>query len=238
MSKKLSIIVPVFNEENTIKEILKRINDAKLPSNIKKEIIVIDDCSTDKTSKILKKIKDINFLYIKHTKNMGKGTAIQSGLSKSTGDYIIMQDADLEYDPNEYFKLLQPILNSQAKVVFGTRLIDYPLVFFGRNKTVLPSHLLANIFLTSLTNLLYGSSLTDMETGYKLFKKEALKRIILSSKRFDFEPEITAKILKQNIHIIEVPIRVKPRTYKEGKKIGWVDGLVAIWTLIKYRLID
>ncbi len=229
---KLSIIIPVFNEEETIEQLLKKVTQVKLPGSIKKEIIIVDDGSKDQTTKILDKLE---YKYIKHQINQGKGAAVKTGLKNSTGDIVIIQDADLEYDPNYYPLLLQPILKNKADVVFGTRLDKYPLNLFGEYKTVLPTHLIANKFLTMLTNLIYGSNLTDMETCYKLFRKEVLSGIELNSKKFDFEPEITAKILKKGTQILEVPIKVKPRGYKEGKKIGWKDGFQAIWTLVKYR---
>lgn len=230
---KLSIIIPVYNEEKTIENLLQKVSNVRLPGKIKKEIIIVDDGSTDKTRKILSK-----FQSLRHDRNQGKGAAIRTGLKRVTGDYVVIQDADLEYDPKDFSKLLQPILEKNAKVVYGTRLMNYPLKLMGRSKTVLPSHLLANKFLTMLTNLLYGSNLTDMETCYKLIKIDVLKNINFRSNGFDFEPEITAKILKKNIQIFEVPIIVKPRTYKEGKKINWVDGIMAVWTLIKYRFIN
>ena len=233
----LSIIIPVFNEKKTIKQLLGKVNQVKIPASIKKEIIVIDDCSTDDTTKILKSTRDIKFKYFYHQRNLGKGAAIRSGLTKATGDLIIIQDSDLEYDPGYYPILLKPFREG-AKVVYGTRLLNYPLNLWGKNKTILPLHLIANRFLTTLTNILFGGHLTDMETGYKVFKREVLENIKLNSERFDFESEITAKILKKKIKIVEVPITTKPRSYKEGKKIGWVDGISAIWTLIKYRFTD
>lgn len=233
--KTLSIIIPVFNEEKTIKQILNKIRQIKLP-NLNKEIIVISDCSTDNTDRILSTEKNIKFL--RHKKNTGKGAAIRSGLKVVTGDYVIIQDADLEYDPVHYIKLLEPILKDNAQVVYGSRLMNYPLKLWGKNKTVLPSHLIANKFLTLLTKLLYGGNMTDMETGYKLFSKKVLDNINIESDKFDFEAEITAKILKRKIPIIEVSISVTPRTYKEGKKIGFMDGIEAVWTLIKYRFTN
>lgn len=232
----LSIVIPVFNEEKTIKLLLNKVNEIKLPG-IKKEIVVVDDCSFDNTNKVLEGLK-FKFKYFKHKQNLGKGAAIRTGVKQAAGDLIIIQDADLEYDPSYYIKMLEPIFTKKAEVVYGSRLTNYPLNLWGSKKTVLPAHLIANKLLTFLTNLLYGSNLTDMETGYKLFKKELLKVIVLKSNRFDFEAEITAKILKRKIPIIEVPISVKPRSYKEGKKIGWKDGISAIWTLLKYRFLD
>lgn len=243
---KLSIIIPIFNEENTIAEIIKGVKLAKLPTAFEKEIIFVDDGSNDKTKRVLSEFQISNygllsqnkFQILTHNKNRGKGAAVRSGLKVAGGDYIIIQDADLEYDPSDYAKLLEPIIKKSAKVVYGTRLLNYPLKLWGENKTILPTHLLANKFLTFLTNLLYGSELTDMETGYKLIDANILKKIKFKSNRFDFEPEITAKILKLKTPIVEVPISVKPRTYKEGKKIKWTDGLLAIWTLVKYKIIN
>lgn len=234
---KASIIVPTYNEQKTISLILGKVLSSQLPKGIKKEIIVIDDGSSDGTVEVLKKYeKTIKLL--KHNKNLGKGAAIKSGIKNSTGDIVIIQDADLEYDPIFLIQLLNPILSKKYKVVYGTRLKNYPLNFFGKNKTILPSHLIANRFLTAMTNFLYKGNLTDMETGYKLFDSKLLKSIKLNSERFDFEPEITAKILKKGIKILEIPIQVRPRSYKEGKKINWKDGLMAIWTLIKYKFIE
>lgn len=242
---KLSIIIPIYNEERTVKEILKKVSSVKLPFNIKKEIIVVDDGSTDKTSLVLSKFQmvfqtafgrtNFKFQFFRHNRNQGKGVAIRTGLKHATGEYIIIQDADLEYDPSYYPLLLKPILEEKATVIYGTRLMNYPLRLWGKNKTVLPTHLIANKFLTFLTNLLYQSNLTDMETGYKLIKREITDDLHLKSDKFDFEAEITAKLLKMGFKIIEVPIVIKPRTYEEGKKIGWRDGIIAIWTLLKYR---
>lgn len=232
---KLSIIIPVFNEEKTVDKILRKVSSVKLQF-FKKEIIVVDDGSTDGTSLKINKIKGIKKIF--HEKNLGKGAAVRSGFKAATGDIIIIQDADLEYDPADYKRLLKPILEKKAEVVYGTRLKNYPLRLWGKNKTVLPSHLIGNKLLTFITNILYGSKLTDMETCYKLFTKNALSGLKLQSNRFEIEPEITAKILRKRFLIYEIPIKVTPRTHKEGKKISWRDGFRAIFTLIKYRFYE
>lgn len=218
-------------------KVLQKITALKLPKGFKKEIIVVDDGSTDSSKFKVQSLKFKGLKKLFHEKNMGKGAAIRTGIKNSSGDIVIIQDADLEYDPNDYPKLLKPILLDNALVVYGSRLINYPFRLWGENKTVLPLHLLANKGLTFLTNLLYGSNLTDMETCYKLFRKEVLQKIHLESKGFDIEPEITAKILKLKIPITEIPIKVTPRTYQEGKKISWQDGVIAIWTLMKYKFL-
>jgi len=232
----LSIIIPVYNEEKTIKEIVSKVKKVKLPVDINREIIVVDDFSGDRSYKILKNIDGI--CLIRHKKNLGKGAAIRSSVEKSIGDIIIIQDADLEYDPFDYPELIDPILSGKAKVVYGTRLRNYPMRVFGRKHTPFVTHYLGNIFLSFTTRLLYGSTITDMETCYKVFRKEVIENIKIKSNRFEFEPEITAKILKAGYKIYEVPIKVKPRGYDEGKKITWRDGFLAIWTLIKYRFTN
>lgn len=236
---RLSIIIPVYNEEATIGQLLQKVVRVRLPQKIEKEIIVVDDGSKDssklkvKSSKFAKSIK-----LIENHKNLGKGAAVRRGIKYSNGDLIIIQDADLEYNPKDYLKLLKSILSGNAEVVYGSRLKNYPLRLWGKNKTVLPTHLIGNRFLTWLTNILFGSTLTDMETCFKLFKRSALLGINLRSDRFDFEPEITVKFLKKGLKIYEVPISVKPRTYQEGKKINWKDGLAAMFTLFKYKFQD
>lgn len=233
---KLSIVIPVYNEEKTVEEIISRVKKVKLPPKLQREIIVVDDGSKDQSYKILKKIKGIK-LFI-HRKNMGKGAAVRTGMGKAVGSIIIIQDADLEYDPKDYPRLLKPILDGKFKVVYGTRLKNYPLKFFGTQKTPLITHYLGNKLLSFVTNILYGNGLSDMETCYKIFLSECIKEINLNSNRFEFEPEITAKILKKGYRIHEIPIKVKPRGYKEGKKITWKDGFIALWVLIKYRFVD
>jgi len=224
---KLSIIIPVFNEENTIEELIRRVFAVSLP--IEKEIIVVDDGSFDNTNKILKKLKkEINFISQEHPKNRGKGAAIKTGLKQATGEFILIQDADLEYDPKDYSNLIRPLLEGKAEVVYGSRML-------GKNKKGYLTFYLGGRFLTFLTNLLYGLNITDESTGYKAFKSEVLKNVDLKCEGFEFCPEITAKIAKKGIKIYEVPISYNARYLKEGKKIKVKDGLKAVWTLIKYK---
>lgn len=225
--KTISIIIPCYNEEKNIIEILSKVNQVKL-NKINKEIIVIDDCSKDKTLKILKKSKKLYNILIIHKKNQGKGAAIKSALKRATGDYIIIQDADLEYDPNEYNKLLEHLIRNNCDVVYGTRFKDKKY-----NQGYLVNRL-ANYFLTFLFNLRTKSKLTDINTCYKLFKKDVLKDLELLENRFGIDPEITLKITKKNIKIEEIPITYKPRSKKEGKKINIKDGLRSIYCIIKY----
>ena len=227
---KLSIIMPVYNEEKTIREILAKINAVQL--SIDKEIIIVDDFSTDSTREILRKIKDRNVKILYHKKNGGKGSAIRTGLQYITGDIIIIQDADLEYNPEEYSRLLQPILDGKTEVVYGSR---YKGKITGPN---LLSHLYGNKILTLITRILYLQNISDMETCYKVFKKEVISGINLKARRFDFEPEITAKIIKKGYKINEVPITYRSRLFDEGKKITWKDGIKALYYLIKYRFTN
>lgn len=229
---KLSIIIPVYNEEKTVKQLINKVKKAKL-NIVEKEIIVVNDGSIDKTAKLLKSLKNIKV--INHKTNKGKGAAVRTGMSRATGDIVLVQDADLEYNPNDYSRLIEPILEKKAEVVYGSRLANYKLNLFGNNKTPLPLHLIANKLLTAITNLLYGSKLTDMETCYKIFKREVIQSIKLVSNGFEIEPEITAKVLKNGYLIFEVPIKVTPRGYEDGKKITWQDGIKAIYYLIYYR---
>lgn len=226
---KLSIIIPVFNEKDTILEILKKVEDVNL-KDIEKEIIIVDDFSTDGTREKLRNLKKHKIIF--HEKNIGKGGAIRTGLKQATGDIILFQDADLEYDPKFYDDLLKPILNNEAKVVYGSRML-------GEHKAMYSLHYFGNNFLTITTNLLFNCKISDMETGYKIFKKEALEEINLKAERFEFEPEITAKILKRGHKIKEVPIDFNnPRDFKQGKKITWRDGIMHFFYLVKYRFFD
>ena len=226
---KISVIIPVFNEENTIIELIKRVRDI----DIDKEIIIVDDHSTDKTRDILRNLKEDNVKIFFHDKNTGKGGALRTGLSQAKGDIVIIQDADLEYDPVEYPRLIEPILKGYADVVYGSRLSG------GRPQRVYMFwHKVGNNFLSLLTNILYNTTLTDMETGYKVFKREILRDICIKSNDFTVEPEITAKILKKRCRVYEIPISYYGRDYSEGKKIRWWHGISAVWALIKYRFIN
>ncbi len=227
---KLSIIVPVYNERNTIQELLRRVR-AVDTGEIAREIIMVDDGSTDGTPDILKLEEDSTTKVLFHESNQGKGAAIRTALPHVTGDYVIIQDGDLEYDPDDYRVMLAPILKKKAEVVYGSR-------FTGEHRDMLFWHMLGNKFLSLVTNVLYNTTLSDMETCYKLFSRESLEGIRIKSNRFDFEPEITAKILKKKIRVYEVPISYAGREYHEGKKITWRDGIFALWALIKYRFVD
>jgi len=245
---KLSVIIPVYNERDTIFEILRRVQEGEM----RREIVVVDDCSKDGTRQILQnmaerqtrgerlapandgsdpiELSDIRFFF--QGENQGKGAALRRGFAVATGDIILVQDADLEYDPRDYPKLLEPILDGRADVVFGSRFLGGPqrVHYFW--------HYVANKFLTLLSDMSTNLKLTDMETCYKVFRREVLKGIQLKSDRFGFEPEITAKVAKGNWRIYEVPISYAGRTYEEGKKITWKDGLQALWCIIRYRLGD
>ena len=230
---KLSIIIPVYNEAQTLKEILKRIEEVDL-GKIQKEIILIDDTSTDNSKEIIKKLKG-NYIKIFHKKNTGKGGALKSGIRVATGNLIVFQDADLEYDPKDYLKLLQPILDSKASITFGSRFVNEKLILFGSNKSLHPSHWLGNKFLTSTFNLLYNTKLTDAEPCYKMFKSDVLKEIDVESDGFEYDIELMCKLVKKGHKILQLPISYTPRSFEEGKKINWRDGIVALLTMIKHR---
>lgn len=236
-NKKLSIVIPVFNEMRTISLILTKMESLSLINKLEKEIIIVNDCSSDKSEEIILNYisnnKSLQILYFKHEINQGKGAAIHTGIKFATGDFLIVQDADLEYDPEEFNLLLKPVLDGHADVVFGSRFIGgrpHRILFFW--------HTIGNKVLTTLSNMFTNLNLTDMETCYKLFKIDVIKSVILNEKRFGFEPEVTAKIAKlKNIRIYEVGISYYGRTYEEGKKIGWKDGFRAIYCIIKYRFL-
>lgn len=228
---KLSIVIPAFNEKNTIKEILRRVEAVELP--LEKEIILVDDGSTDGTREILESLPPEKYKIFYQEKNQGKGAAVRRGFAQASGDLIIIQDSDLEYDPEEYKKLIKPITDGKADLVYGSRLIGseaHRVLYFW--------HYQGNRWLTFLSNMLSNLNLSDMETGYKVFSKEALKKILprLTSNRFGLEPEITMLAAKNKLRIYEVGIAYAGRTYEEGKKIGWRDGLAAFWHIIKFRV--
>lgn len=232
--KKLSILIPVYNEEKTLVQVLEMVSQAD-SAGLEKELIVVDDGSKDGTRDIMASLDAAKYsakIYY-HDKNQGKGAALRTAQGYATGDVIIIQDADLEYSPNEYAELLKPILENKADVVYGSRLSG------GKPTRAFKfTHYMGNKFLSFLTNLLYDCTLTDMETCYKVFKADVFKKVVIKSNRFEFEPEITAKILKQKVRIIELPISYFGRDYSEGKKITWKDGFGAIWALLKYRFSD
>lgn len=228
--QKISIIIPAYNEKNTIKEVLRRCKQAET-LGMAREIIVVDDGSTDGTRDILKLEEDSSVRVLLHDRNLGKGAAIRTGLEHVSGDLVLIQDADLEYDPDDWQVMLRPVLKGKATVVYGSR-------FTGERRNMLYWHYLGNRLLSLLTNILYNTTISDMETCYKLFRKDILEGIKIRSNHFDFEPEITAKICKKGIRIYEVPISYTGREAYEGKKISWRDGIPALWALLKYRFVD
>jgi glycosyltransferase involved in cell wall biosynthesis len=226
---KLSVIIPVYNEVESIREIVKRVK----ATNLAWEIILVDDGSIDGTRNLLKDIDGKeNVSVILHDKNQGKGAAVRTGFDAAMGDILLIQDADLEYDPRDYPTLLKPLDEGIADVVYGSRFLG------GPRRVVMFWHLVANYMLTFMTNILYNTILSDMETGYKVFRRGVIDNMPLHAKRFDFEPEFTAKVLKRKYRIFEVPITFNPRDYSEGKKIKLKDAFEAVWTLLKYRFVD
>ena len=225
----LSIIIPCYNEINTINELIKKVKNSAIKS---KQIIIIDNCSNDGTREFLSNLRDDSLTIVFNERNLGKGGSVAKGFSLATGNITLIQDADLEYDPSEYEKLIAPIINGQADVVYGSRFMGeapHRVLYFW--------HRVGNGFLTLLSNILTDINLTDMETCYKVFRTNIIKSIKIKEKGFGFEPEVTAKIARLNCRIYEVGISYFGRTYEEGKKVGWKDGLVAIWCILKYNLI-
>ena len=231
--KKLSVVVPAFNEVKTIEQVLDRVGSAPLPDGVELEIVVVDDASTDGTRAKLEELAESGrqpFKFVLHEANQGKGAALRSGFAAAEGDFVLVQDADLEYHPRDYPVLLQPLLEEGADVVFGSRFLGGPhrVLFFW--------HYQGNRFLTLLSNMFTDLNLSDMETGYKVFRREVLDKLTLRSNRFAIEPEMTAKVAKLRVRIFEVPISYAGRTYAEGKKIGWKDGVAAVWAILRYNL--
>ncbi|HSJ87117.1 MAG TPA: glycosyltransferase family 2 protein [Anaerolineales bacterium] len=226
---KLSVVIPVYNEVDNIREILRRVEAQKLAG----EIIVVDDGSTDGTRNVLAGLDGNQTVrVILHEHNKGKGAAVATGFKAARGEIVLIQDADLEYDPRDYPKILQPIEEGIADVVYGSRFLG------GPRRVAMYWHMIANKMLTTMTNILYNTILTDMETGYKVFRRSVIEDMTIHSRRFDFEPEVTAKVLKRHYRIFEVAITFNPRDYSQGKKIKLKDAFAAVWTLIKYRFID
>ncbi len=232
----LSIIVPAYNERDTVRELLARVAAAPLPPGVEREIVVVDDGSADGTRELLGELAERSdpapFRLLCHEVNRGKGAAVRTGLAAGSGDILLIQDADLEYDPREYPRLLGPILEGEADVVFGSRFLGGPhrVLFFW--------HSLGNRALTTLSNMFTDLNLSDMETCYKVFRREVLDGVRLRSNRFGIEPELTARMARSGARIYEVPISYRGRTYAEGKKIGWKDGIAAIWSILRYNLLS
>jgi len=223
----LSVIVPVFNERTTVTEIVRRMR--RVPLSMDLEIIIVDDCSSDGTDKILSAMEDSTVRVIRHNVNKGKGAAVRTGLEVARGDLVLIQDADLEYDPDDWPRLIAPMLRGKALVVYGSR-------FTGERKNMLFWHWVGNRMLSLVTNVLYNTTISDMETCYKLFDRKVLEGVTIVSDRFDFEPEITAKVLRRGHRIYEVPISYNGREFDEGKKITWKDGFGALWALVRFRV--
>jgi glycosyltransferase involved in cell wall biosynthesis len=229
---RLTIIMPVYNEQATLREIIRQVRAVELPNETEKEILAVDDASTDGSTEVLADEAHAGDLRVfRHPVNQGKGAAVRTGITQATGDILLIQDADLEYDPRDYPRLIQPIASGEQAIVYGSR-------FSGSPQKMLFWHGLGNRLLTLTTNLLYGAVLSDMETCYKVFRSDVVRGIPLRSRRFEFEPEITAKILKRGHHILEVPISYRGRDFHQGKKITWRDAPIAFWTLLKYRFVD
>jgi glycosyltransferase involved in cell wall biosynthesis len=237
MSRVLSVVIPAYNERRTIEELLRRVGAAPLPPGIGLEIVVVDDGSTDGTRDLLRELAakrssaEPPLRVFEQAQNRGKGAAVRRGFAEAAGEWIVVQDADLEYDPRDYVKLLQPVLEEGADVVFGSRFTG------GTHRVLFYWHFLGNQFLTTISNMFTNLNLSDMESCYKLFRRSLLDGVVLESDRFGIEPELTARFARQKARIYEVPISYHGRTYAEGKKIGWKDGFAALWAIVRYNLL-
>lgn len=231
---KISVIIPAYNEEKTIAALIQRVEAVPL-QGIKKEIIVVDDASTDRTSDVLKNIKNIHA--IRHSKNAGKGAALSSGIKAATGDIVIFQDADLEYQPEDYPVVIQPLIDGRCDAVMGSRFLHERPVFWGARKSPYLNHYIGNLVIVSVTNFLYGKRFTDYEGCYKAFTRSILLDTAIHATGFEFDNELICKLLRKGVRIGEVPIQYKPRTYAQGKKITWRHGMVILWTILKWRFL-
>lgn len=236
VAKKLSIVIPVFNEKATVLELVRRVESVSLP--VEKEIVLVDDGSKDGSAELLRSIQKPGVVTAFHSKNRGKGAALKTGFKAATGDFILLQDADLEYNPEDYPTLLAPLLEDKAELVLGSRFAyERPRFFFGKRRSPFFSHYIGNLTITGLTNLLYGGAMTDYYSCYKVIKREVIASFPIGANGFDFDNELVCKSLRRGFRLVEVPIRYLPRSYEEGKKITWVDGISVIYSIVKWRFM-